>query len=101
MTPHEYDRQRMQANFLESLLALLVIGLFVLAIFGFGSELLIAMAVVIVGVLVNLYRQYRSITGYTCPACGESPHSHSDHKTGTQHDPTTPNCLNCGSPLSD
>ncbi|HEY1026220.1 MAG TPA: hypothetical protein VGE28_01170 [Pseudomonas sp.] len=101
MTPHDYDRQRMQSNFLESMLAVLVIGLFVLAIFGLGGELLIAMAVVIAGVLINLYRLHRSIADYACPSCGESPHERIDERTGHQHDPATPNCLHCGKPLSE
>lgn len=101
MTQQDYDRQRMQAAFLESLLAVLVIGLFVLAIFGMGSELLIALAVVIVGVLANLYRLHRAIANYPCPACGEPPHSHNDHSIGERQDPATRHCLNCGTPLSD
>ncbi|RIA22538.1 hypothetical protein DFO61_3225 [Ectopseudomonas oleovorans] len=101
MTPQDYDRQRMQSNFLESLLAVLVIGLFVLAIFGMGGELLIAMAVVIAGVLVNLYRLHHSITDYSCPSCGELPHERVDERAGRQHDPATPNCLHCGKELSE
>lgn len=53
MTPDDYDHQRMQVHFLESVLTWLVAALFLLAIFGLGSEWLIALAVMIAGVLLN------------------------------------------------
>lgn len=64
MTPHDYEYQRMQVHFLESVLTWLVIALFLLAVFGLGSEWLIALAVVLTGVLLNLQRKHRLIAGY-------------------------------------
>lgn len=101
MTPHDYDHQRMQVHFLESVLTWLVAALFLLAIFGLGSEWLIALAVMIAGVLLNLQGKHRLIAGYACPACGESPHYRSDPVCGDWQEPATPNCLHCGAPLSE
>lgn len=101
MTPQDYDRERMQAHFLESWLSVLVIALFMLALAGFSSEWLIALAVVIAGVLANLQRRHRCIAAYHCPGCGKSPHSRHDPLTGERHEPAAPHCLHCGKSLSD
>ncbi|TBU72002.1 hypothetical protein DNK06_23025 [Pseudomonas daroniae] len=101
MTPDDYNRLRKHVDFLESLLAVLVIALFVLAMFRPDGELLIALAVVIAGVLLSLYRQHRTSSRYACPGCGESPHSKTDGVAGERHDPATPNCLHCGQRLSE
>lgn len=101
MTLDAYNRLRQNTHFLESLLTLLVLALFVLAICGVAGELLLALAVVIGGVLINLQRQHRNLANYNCPGCGELPHSRIDQATGQQHEPATPNCLHCGQPLTD
>ena len=96
MNQDEYNRLRGNADFLESLLAVLVIGLFIFALFRPEGELLIALAVVIGGVLLRLYRQHQNLSHFSCPGCGESPHSRAD-----RHDSATPNCLHCGQRLAE
>lgn len=101
MSQDDYNRLRKHVDFLESLLAVLVIALFVLAMFRPDGELLIALAVVVTGVLLNLYRQHQLLSRFTCPGCGELPHSKTDHVAGDLNDPATPNCLHCGHRLSE
>ena len=96
MDQDDYNRLRGNADFLESLLTVLVIGLFVFALLRPEDELLIALAVVIGGVLLRLCRQHDTLNAYDCPACGESPHRRAD-----RHDPATPHCLHCGQRLGD
>ncbi|OLU27477.1 hypothetical protein BVH03_14800 [Pseudomonas sp. PA15(2017)] len=60
MNQDDYNRTRQCADFLESLLALLVIALFMFAMFNPADELLIALAVVIGGVLLSLFRQHQA-----------------------------------------
>ncbi|MDH1262763.1 MULTISPECIES: hypothetical protein [unclassified Pseudomonas] len=101
MTLEHYNRSRRHADFLESLLTTLVIALLALALFVPEDELLIALAVVIGGVLVGLYRQHQSLGEYRCPRCGGCPHSAQDERIGHQQELTTPHCLHCRLPLSD
>lgn len=101
MTQEHYNRSRRHADFLESLLTTLVIALLMLALFVPEHELLIALAVLIGGVLVGLYRQHQTLTRYNCPRCGGCPHDRVDEQIGHQQELTTPHCLHCRLPLSD
>lgn len=101
MSQNAYNRLRSQVDFLESLLAVLVIALFVLAISGAPDFAVITLAVIIGGGLLNLYRQHQLLEGYTCPQCRNTPHHKVDERAGDYHDPTTANCLHCGERLTD
>ncbi|KIP96594.1 MULTISPECIES: hypothetical protein [Pseudomonas] len=101
MCQDDYNRLRKHVDFLESLLAVLVIALFVLAMFRPDGELLIALAAVVASVVLSLYRQHQLLSRFTCPGCGELPHSKADQVAGDLHDPATPNCLHCGQRLSE
>ncbi|TBV01486.1 hypothetical protein [Phytopseudomonas dryadis] len=101
MTPEHYNRTRRHVDFLESLLAVLVIALFALALFRPEGVLLVALALLIAGVSLSLQRQHQALQRYACPGCGESPHHKSDSVSGDRHDPVTPNCLHCGQRLLD
>lgn len=101
MDQNAYNRLRSQVDFLESLLAVLVIALFVLAISGAPDFAVITLAVIIAGGLLNLYRQHQLLEGYTCPQCRNTPHHKVDERAGDYHDPATANCLHCGERLTD
>nr|WP_288499804.1 hypothetical protein [uncultured Pseudomonas sp.] len=100
MNPDAYNRLRSHVDFLESLLTVLVIALFVLAIFGIHDALVIALAVAIAAGLLNLHHQHRTLSRYACSNCGQSPHYKFDHRTGEHCDPATAHCLQCGQRLS-
>ncbi|MFB4367647.1 MULTISPECIES: hypothetical protein [unclassified Pseudomonas] len=101
MDQNAYNRLRSQVDFLESLLAVLVIALFVLAISGAPDFAVITLAVIIGGGLLNLYRQHQLLEGYTCPQCRNTPHHKVDERAGDYHDPATASCLHCGERLTD
>ncbi|SDG83147.1 hypothetical protein SAMN05216588_101110 [Pseudomonas flavescens] len=101
MDQNTYNRLRKQVDFVKSLLAVLVIALFVLALLGPHDALVTALAVVIGGGLLNLYRQHRILLRYICPNCGESPHHKVDDRAGEHHDPGTASCLHCGQRLME
>ncbi|PZW44704.1 hypothetical protein [Pseudomonas sp. URMO17WK12:I2] len=101
MDQNAYNRLRKQMDFVKSLLAVLAVALFVLALFGLDDALAIALAVVIGGGLLNLYRQHRILLRYRCTKCGESPHHKVDDRTGEHHDPGTASCLHCGQRLME
>lgn len=101
MDQNAYNRLRSQVDFLDSLLAVLVIALFVLAISGAPDFAVMTLAVIIAGGLLNLYRQHQLLERYSCPKCGESPHHRIDERAGVYHDPATANCLHCGERLTD
>ncbi|AEF22822.1 hypothetical protein [Pseudomonas fulva] len=101
MSQNAYNRLRSQVDFLESLLAVLVIALFALAIVGAPDFAVITLAVIIGGGLLNLYRQHQLLERYSCPNCGESPHHRVDERAGYYHDPATANCLHCGQRLKE
>ncbi|OLU35682.1 hypothetical protein [Pseudomonas sp. PA27(2017)] len=100
MNPDAYNRLRSHVDFLESLLTVLVIALFVLAIFGIHDALVIALAVAIAAGLLGLHHQHRKLSRYACSNCGQSPHYKFDHRTGEHCDPATAHCLQCGQRLS-
>ena len=101
MSQNAYNRLRSQVDFLESLLAVLVIALFVLAIFGAPDFAVITLAVIIGGGLLNLYRQHQLLECYSCPNCRNTPHHRVDERAGYYHDPATANCLHCGERLTE
>lgn len=101
MSQDDYNHLRKHVDFLESLLAVLVIALFMFAMFSPATELLGALAAVIGGLLLRLYRQHQALSRYACPGCGESPHNKADSVAGDRHDPATASCLHCGQRLSD
>jgi predicted RNA-binding Zn-ribbon protein involved in translation (DUF1610 family) len=101
MSQNAYNRLRSQVDFLESVLAVLVIALFVLAISGAPDFAVITLAVIIGGGLLNLYRQHQLLERYSCPNCGESPHHRIDERAGEQHDHGTTSCLHCGQRLME
>ncbi len=101
MSQNAYNRLRSQVDFLESLLAVLVIALLVLAISGAPDFAVITLTAIIGGGLLSLYRQHQLLERYSCPKCGESPHHRIDERAGVYHDPATANCLHCGERLTD
>lgn len=101
MSQNAYNHLRSQVDFLESLLAVLVIALFVLAISGAPDFAVMTLAVVISGGLLNLYRQHQLLERYSCPNCRNTPHNKIDERAGDYHDPATANCLHCGERLTD
>ncbi len=101
MDKDAYNRQRHHVDFLQSLLGVLVIALFVLVIFGASDAVVIALAVIVAGGLLNLYRQHQLLLRYTCPQCRNTPHHKVDDRAGEQHDPGTASCLHCGQRLME
>lgn len=100
MSQNAYNHLRSQVDFLESLLAVLVIALFMLAILGAPDFAVIILAVIIGGGLLNLYRQHQLLERYNCPNCRNTPHHKVDERAGDYHDPATANCLHCGERLT-
>lgn len=101
MDKDAYNRLRHHVDFLQSLLGVLVIALFVLVIFGASDAMVIALAMIIAGGLLNLYRQHQLLVRYSCPNCGKSPHHKVDDRAGEHHDPGTASCLHCGQRLME
>ena len=101
MNKDDYNRQRQHVDFLQSLLGLLVIALFVLVIFGASDAMVIALAVIITGGLLNLHRQHQLLERYSCPNCHNTPHHRVDERAGYYHDPATANCLHCRERLTE
>ncbi|UQY35224.1 hypothetical protein K8U54_01600 [Pseudomonas fulva] len=101
MDQNAYNRLRSQVDFLESLLAVLVIALFVLTISGAPDFAVIILAVIIACGLLNLYRQHQLLERYTCPNCRNTPHQKFDERAGDYHDPATADCLHCGQRLTE
>jgi len=99
MDQNAYNRLRHHVDFLQSLLGVLVIALFVLVIFGAPDAVVIVLAVIIAGGLLNLYRQHQLLVRYSCPRCRKTPHHRFDERAGDYHDPATANCLHCGQRL--
>ncbi|WP_070887080.1 hypothetical protein [Pseudomonas argentinensis] len=101
MDKDAYNRQRHHVDFLQSLLGVLVTALFLLVAFGASDAVVIALAVIIAGGLLNLYRQHQLLERYTCPNCRNTPHHKVDERAGDYHDPATANCLHCGQRLKE
>lgn len=101
MSQNAYNRLRSQVDFLESLLAVLVIALFALTISGAPDFVVITLAVITGGGLLNLYRQHQLLERYSCPNCHNTPHHRVDERAGYYHDPATANCLHCGERLTE
>lgn len=91
MTSHDDVHQRLLSNLLDSLLGVLVCGLFVLAIFGPGGELLIAMVLATAAGTANYYRLQRSISLSVCPDCGQAQ----DNSRFSSKSDAASNCPTC------
>ncbi|GIZ13691.1 hypothetical protein [Pseudomonas sp. NCCP-436] len=86
MTSHDDVRQRLLSNLLDSLLGLLLFGLLVLAIFGPGGELLIAMVLATAAGCANHYRLQRVIA---------LPHNDAQVQDSSQISGESDNAANC------